>query len=54
MKSLVKAQYYFHFFLHRYNHRLLDDALSVELKSKLMAKSHYHLCKAVGLTVETR
>ncbi|WP_181884487.1 hypothetical protein [Neobacillus piezotolerans] len=52
MKSLLKARYYFHLFLHRYNRRLVDDAICVNLKSKLMAKSDYHLCKAAGLTAK--
>ncbi|WP_156324606.1 hypothetical protein [Bacillus sp. FJAT-27245] len=52
MKSLLKARYFFHLFLHRYNRRLVDDALCAELKSKLLARSHYHLCKAAGLTAK--
>jgi hypothetical protein len=52
VKTILKAKYYFHLFLHNHNQQLVNDAISDELKAELSKRAYHHWVKATGLTAK--
>jgi hypothetical protein len=52
VKTILKAKYYFHLFLHNHNQQLVNDAICDELKAELTKRARYHWAKATGLTAK--